>query len=283
MRIKTMHRWLLSFLTGILLTTILPIGSASAISSPNVFYNGTYYYDQFLATALTDSLTTIMLSATPLPDASPVVFNRPGVTLTIQGGYDNLFNAFIGSTVLGTSLTISQGTLIVDNLTIGGTALPPGDTTPPKTTANPSGGSFTAAITVQLAVNETATIYYTTDGSTPTTASTVYSGLIPINATTTLKYFARDSAGNSETTKSAIYTINAGGDPQANHANLTFTSTALCLQCHTKQATDMANSVHYKWEGPYSKISNKPTGTIGGKLNTAVNAYCINTLGNWNG
>ena len=70
--------------------------------------------------------------------------------------------------------------------------------------------------------------------------------------------------------------------PVNNHAGLTYTGTTMCLQCHTKQATDLAGSVHYKWETPYAAISNKP-GVTGGKLNTAVNAYCINTLGNWNG
>ena len=279
----TMHRWLLSFLAGAALyLTCFSAVAPAVVAGPNAFYNATYYYNQFLTTALTESLTTIMLTASPLPDSTPVVFNRPGITLTIQGGYSDTFTALVGTTSLGSSLTISQGTLIIDNLTIGGPALPPGDTTPPVTAANPSGGSFTAAINVQLTTSETATIYYTTDGSSPTTASAVYNGLIPVSSTTTLTYFAKDSAGNSETVKASTFTINPSGDAGLNHANLSYTDSTMCLQCHTKQATDMAGSVHYKWEGPYSKISNKP-GVTGGKLNTAVNAYCINTLGNWNG
>ncbi|ACD95186.1 chitobiase/beta-hexosaminidase C-terminal domain-containing protein [Trichlorobacter lovleyi] len=283
MRIATMHRWLLSFLAGTALyLTCFSTVSTAVVAGPNAFYNATYYYNQFFTTALTDALTTIMLTASPLPDSTPVVFNRPGVTLTIQGGFNDAFNAQAGTTVLGSSLTISQGTLILDNLTIGGSTTPPGDLTPPVTTPNPAGGSFTAAINVQLSTNEAATIHYTTDGSTPTTASAAYTGLIPVSSTTTLTYFAIDSAGNSEAAKTSTFVINPAGDAAANHANLTYTGSTTCLQCHTKQATDLAGSVHYKWEGPYSKISNKP-GVTGGKLNTAVNAYCINTLGNWNG
>ena len=149
------------------------------------------------------------------------------------------------------------------------------DTTPPLTTASPA-SSTTLPVTVTLTANEAATIYYTTNGSTPTTASAVYSTPLTISSTTTLKYFARDTAGNSEAVKTATYSA------ANSHAGLTYTGTTMCLQCHTKQATDLATSAHYKWETPYTAISNKP-GVTGGKLNTAVNAYCINTLGNFNG
>lgn len=67
-----------------------------------------------------------------------------------------------------------------------------------------------------------------------------------------------------------------------NHSSLTYTGGSMCLSCHASQATAMAGAVHYKWEGAYSEITNKP-GTTGGKLNSAMNTFCINTLGNWNG
>lgn len=81
------------------------------------------------------------------------------------------------------------------------------DTAAPSTTASPGGGTYTSAQGVTLTANETATIYYTTDGTTPTTSSTVYSGPITISSTTTLKFFAKDSAGNSESVKTETYTI----------------------------------------------------------------------------
>lgn len=70
--------------------------------------------------------------------------------------------------------------------------------------------------------------------------------------------------------------------PVNSHATLTYTGGSMCLSCHSSQAAAMAGSVHYKWEGAYSEITNKP-GQTGGKLNTAMNTFCINTLGNWNG
>ena len=158
------------------------------------------------------------------------------------------------------------------------------DTTPPVTAVSPRAGTYTMPVSIALAVNEAATIYYTTNGATPTTASTRYVAPISLSATTTLKYFARDTAGNSETVKSATYTAGTTPPPPpaGNHSGLTYTNGAMCLQCHAAQAANMAGAVHYKWEGSNSQISNKP-GVTGGKLNSAVNAYCINILGNWNG
>lgn len=83
----------------------------------------------------------------------------------------------------------------------------PSDTTAPIVTASPVAGTYTSTQSVTLSANETATIYYTTDGSTPTEASTVYSTPISISATSTVKYFGKDTAGNSSTVQSAAYTI----------------------------------------------------------------------------
>ena len=86
------------------------------------------------------------------------------------------------------------------------------DTTPPTTTASPPGGTYNTAQSVTLTCNDGTgsgcdKIYYTTDGLTPTTSSPVYSSPINISVTTTLKFFARDLAGNSEIVKTETYTI----------------------------------------------------------------------------
>jgi methionine-rich copper-binding protein CopC len=84
------------------------------------------------------------------------------------------------------------------------------DTTPPSVDVNPVGGAFNAPLIVTLTATDQqsiATIYYTTDGSTPTTNSTQYASPISISTNTTLKYFAVDLAGNPSIVYSQLYTM----------------------------------------------------------------------------
>jgi hypothetical protein len=76
------------------------------------------------------------------------------------------------------------------------------DTDPPSSSANPVGGTFFAVPDVTITADEPATIFYTIDGSAPTTASA--SGASPlivrdVAAGTPLRFFAVDTAGNPET------------------------------------------------------------------------------------
>lgn len=157
------------------------------------------------------------------------------------------------------------------------------DTLAPVTSASPPGGSFSSPVTISLSSNEAGTTYFSTDGSTPTTSSAVYSAPLTFTVTTTLKYFSRDSAGNSEVVRTQIYS-KAAATPNP-HAALTWTGYSMCRECHPGEATDLFHSVHYQWQG----ASGMTTGpAIQGKFSatldnrTAMNSYCINILGNWN-
>ncbi|MDQ7788367.1 MAG: choice-of-anchor D domain-containing protein [Thermodesulfovibrionales bacterium] len=69
-------------------------------------------------------------------------------------------------------------------------------------------------------------------------------------------------------------------EAETQHSSLAWNGPDTCLQCHESEATDMHGSVHYQWQGqvPFA-VSGPP---VQGKLNTAVNSYCISILGNWN-
>ncbi len=80
------------------------------------------------------------------------------------------------------------------------------DRTAPSVEASPRSGTFTTSLAVTLAANESATIYYTLDGSTPTVSSPQYSAPITISQTTTIRFMAVDRAGNASPVVSETYT-----------------------------------------------------------------------------
>jgi len=89
---------------------------------------------------------------------------------------------------------------VVPTLTLGTVATP---------TANPPGGTAVASgtpVTLSCATSGV-TIYYTTNGSTPTTGSTPYSSPISITTGTTLKAIAVKSGMNNSTVLTAAYTV----------------------------------------------------------------------------
>ncbi len=81
------------------------------------------------------------------------------------------------------------------------------DTVLPTVNANPLGGLYNTVQNVTLSMSKNGTIYYTTNGTTPTIDSTQYKTKISITNTTTLKYFAVDLAGNLSPTYTQNYTI----------------------------------------------------------------------------
>jgi|SRR6185369_7301893 len=102
----------------------------------------------------------------------------------------------------GSDTALCQGTVSVDIIAgkvndAGTITMSLIDIIPPVTTASKTDG---APPTVTLVANEPATIYYTTNDTDPTTSSNVYSGIIPItDVTKPVKFFAVDTAGNTET------------------------------------------------------------------------------------
>src|SRR6266568_62221 len=75
-------------------------------------------------------------------------------------------------------------------------------------TFSPGGGTYTGSVTVSINdASSGATIYYTTNGSTPTTSSAVYSGALTFTQTTTLKAMAAASGMTNSGVANATYTV----------------------------------------------------------------------------
>jgi cysteine-rich repeat protein len=96
------------------------------------------------------------------------------------------------------------------------------DHTPPNIVIEPPGGHYNVAQSIKLTpyigketwskdfLDKDAVIYYTLDGSIPTTNSVIYETAISIKDGATLKYFGIDKKGNRSYIKTETYTFSCG-------------------------------------------------------------------------
>ncbi len=137
------------------------------------------------------------------------------------------------------------------------------DSTKPITNVSPPGGYFnTKPLLVTLTTESGAKIYYTIDGSDPSTAlaSSTTTTTVTINSTgnTQLKFFAADSAGNAENVRTEAYVIdttapetnittNPDNPTRSKYANFTFSSNEsdVTFECSVNGATFTSCSSPY--------------------------------------
>lgn len=86
--------------------------------------------------------------------------------------------------------------------------------TKPVVSANPASGTFTESISVTLSATQSATIYYTTNGTAPSTSSSKYTSPLTFTETTTLKAIGVTPDGITGDVKTFTYTKSSGPGPQ---------------------------------------------------------------------
>jgi len=90
----------------------------------------------------------------------------------------------------------------------GSTSTTTTTTTAATPTFSPAAGSYTTAQTVTISDSTAgATIYYTTNGATPTASSTKYTAAISVSSTETIEALAVASGDTNSAIGSAVYTI----------------------------------------------------------------------------
>ncbi len=144
-------------------------------------------------------------------------------------------------------------------------------------TFSPAPGTYSAA--QQVAIKTTtaaATIYYTTNGTTPTTASTRYTAPVAISATTTLKAIATASGLTNSAVASGLYTIQSG---TSTAATPTFSPapghypSAFYLSMST---TTLGATIYYTMNGtPPTTLSPKYVGAVVIHVTTTVKAIAV--------
>lgn len=127
----------------------------------------------------------------------------------------------------------------------GGSITTPTAATP---TFSPQPGSFTTAQSVTLSdATSGAAIYYTTDGTAPTTSSKLYSAAISVSATTTIKAIAVATGYTNSAVASGTYTISlpSAATPTLSPDPGTYTS----AQAVTLSDATSGASIYYTTDG----------------------------------
>jgi glucosylceramidase len=158
----------------------------------------------------------------------------------------------------------------------GGTTITPTAGAP---TFSPAAGTFSAAQSVSLSDSTAgASIHYTTDGTTPSSASTLFSSATPIavNSTTTIQAIAVASGYLNSAIGSATYTINlpAAAAPTFSPAPGSYTT----AQSVSLADTTIGAAIYYTIDGatPTANSTRFTTGTpISVSTTTTINAIAI--------
>jgi|GEM_PF-1807668 len=120
-------------------------------------------------------------------------------------------------------------------------------------TFSPAGGAYGSAQTVTISSTTSgAAIYYTTDGTTPTSGSSLYSSPITVSSSTTLKAIAVKSGLTTSSAATAAYTIGAVSDysqsaayVDASHANITFVSNVSSTYVYLHYKVNNGSDLNY--------------------------------------
>lgn len=155
-------------------------------------------------------------------DATAPVFTVPVISPS-----NDLSQTIVGAREAGTSISVACPTATVGAVSypderrweVTLSALSAGDNRIEVTGSDAAGNSavqhavitagryYEGPRTVAFGAPEGMTVYYSTDGSTPTTSSTRYTGPITVSQTTTYSYFATDVSGNRSSVTTVTYTI----------------------------------------------------------------------------
>jgi hypothetical protein len=150
--------------------------------------------------------------------------------------------------------------------------------TPPASTPtfSPAAGTYTSAQTVTISDSTTgATIYFTTNGTTPTTSSTVYRAPITASATETVEAIAVASEFSQSAVATAAYTITPpAATPTFSPAAGTYTS----AQTVTISDTTAGATIYYTTNGtPPTTSSTKYAAPITVSATETIEALAVAT------
>jgi LysM repeat protein len=202
-------------------------GSPNGISPLPALNNVPYLYAFCFENGTSRSLVLIN---TDLSSSHTIGFsgtNPPQGTVT-QRQYAPAALDDMNEAASGTLTNLAPATVAIETSTVsssGSVTLPPysvtaldysstGLTAAVAPTFSPAAGSYTSSQSVTISdATAGTTIYYTTNGTMPTTSSSVYSGAITVSATETLEAIAVETGYTNSPAATAAYTISGSALP----------------------------------------------------------------------
>jgi hypothetical protein len=240
-------------------------------------------------TALSSSCTSCVTPSLALSGSNDVLIasGAPGGGFTaVSTPYGDVLTESYTLSAMGDHLNTSSGSgaTMTQNAndpavlyTIAFTDTAPVAATP---TFSLAGGIYTGAQSVTISDSTSgATIYYTTNGSTPTTSSSVYNSPITVSASETLKAIAVKSGYVQSAVGSASYTISSSG-----LANGTYTITNVNsgLAMDVYQASTTPGTSIDQWTPSGNANQQWQVTALGGalyKLVAANSGLCLDVYG----
>jgi hypothetical protein len=253
--------------------------------------------------AVASATYTISIPVVATPTFSPAggtYSSAQSVTLSDSTSGATIYYTTDGSTPTTSSAVYSSAIAVNSTTTVKALGAKSGDTnsavasatytinivgTVATPTFSPAGGTYSSAQSVTLSDSTSgATIYYTTDGSTPTTSSAVYSSAIAVNSTTTIKALGVLSGDNNSAVASATYTISipvvatptfspAGGTySTAQSVTLSDSTSGATIYYTTDGSTPTTSSAVYSSAIAVNSgtVTIKALGALSGDTNSAV-------------
>jgi hypothetical protein len=163
-------------------------------------------------TSGTTSLTVTMSDSTP---SATIFYTMDGSTPTASStSYSSPITITANSTIKAMAMASGYMPSTVASATYAVSAAETAAATP--TISPASGTSFASSVSVSISDSTpSATIYYTTNGSVPSTSSSVYSGPITVSASTTVEAVAIANGYQASAVASASYTLSVAQMPAA--------------------------------------------------------------------
>jgi hypothetical protein len=215
---------------------------------------------------------TVTFAATGTSAAAFSAATTGTCTTTLTGGSFATTLTFTPISVGNNGATLTA----TDSLKNNGAALVSGVGTPAPPAGSPTfsvaAGTYTTIQTVTISDTTTgAAIYYTTNGSTPTTSSTLYSGPITVGASETITAIATATGYAPSPVASVVYTINL--PPAATPTFSVAAGTYTTPQTVTISDTTTGATIYYTTNGTAPTTgSTKYTGPVTVGVTETINA-----------